>query len=409
MSRSLKFMQISDLHLDSSLASGRLALPREKRDRINHDMVRALVRSVNMAIEAEVDVILVPGDAWDDESVSLATAAQFFDVLAKAAPIPVIIAPGNHDPWHVLSFYNPAYYQDRTGQPHPANVHIFNSPQVTTMQVPRLPGITFYGCCFTENRPRRERILENLRCAEDAGINVLLLHGSQDDAVAPDPDAMATAPFSAAELLACGFDYTALGHYHRYSDIRDASGAIRAAYGGIPVARGLDETGDHYVLFGEIEKGGIRPDGELITEYVDVRHVKKISVDIDRSVISANELQSRISNALREAGTTADDIVYAALQGYTHPDVDNFKVDPEWRENQCFHLVIDQSALAPDYDDLETGPDTDKHVEGRFNQRMLELLQQAGDDEERKRLVRLARSVGLDALRGREVKPRNVY
>src|SRR5690606_24811815 len=104
------------------------------------------------------------------------------------------------------------------------------------------------------------------------------------------PDAMATAPFNSAELLAAGFDYTALGHYHRYSDIRDDRGMIRAAYGGIPVARGLDETGDHFVLLGEIEKGGIRPDGGLAKEYVDVRHVKKIAVEIDRSVVSAHEL-----------------------------------------------------------------------------------------------------------------------
>ncbi len=410
MSRSLRFLQISDLHLDSSLASGRLALPREKRERINQDMVRALVRSVNMAIEAEVEVILIPGDAWDDESVSLSTAAQFFDVLAKAAPIPVIIAPGNHDPSHVFSYYNPAYYQDRTGHPHPANVHIFSSPQVTAMRVPALPGVIFYGCCFTENRPRRERILKDVKCEDNAGdLHVMLLHGSQDDAIQPDPDAMATAPFSAAELLACGFDYTALGHYHRYSDIRDDSGAIRAAYGGIPVARGLDETGDHYALFGEIEKGGVRADSGLIAEYVDVRHIKKIQVEIDRSVISAHELESRIGDALRDAGTTADDIVYVSLEGYTHPDVDNFVVDPQWRENQCFHLVVDQSALVPDYEEFASGADADKHVEGRFNQRMLELLEQAGDDEEKKRLARLARSIGLDALRGREVKPRNVY
>ena len=81
-------------------------------------------------------------------------------------------------------------------------------------------------------------------------------------------------------------------------------GSVHEAF---PVARGLDETGDHFVLMGEIEKGGIRPDG-LIKEYVDVRHVKKIAVEIDRSVVSAHELQSRISNALREAGTTVYDI-----------------------------------------------------------------------------------------------------
>jgi len=390
------------------MASGRLALPAEKRVRINQDMVRALSRSINMAIEAEVDVILIPGDAWDDESVTLGTAAQFFDLLAKAAPIPVIIAPGNHDPYHVFSFYNPAYYQDRTGRSHPDNVYVFTDPRINSLRVPRLPDVTFYGCCFTENRPRRERCLDSLRPESDQGLHVLLLHGSQDDAVAPNPEAMATAPFSRNELLNCGFDYAALGHYHRYSDIRDELGRIRAAYGGIPVARGLDETGDHRVLLGELEKGGIRPDGGMIAEYVDVRHVKKLTVEVDRNVQSAHELESRITAALREAGTTVDDMVYVTLVGYTHPEIDTFSVDPEWRDAQCFHLVIDQSGLSPDYDDLDESSDAEKHVEGRFNQRMVELLSGAQSEEEVRR-IRLARSLGLDALRGREVKPRNVY
>ena len=331
MSRTLRFLQISVLHLDSSLASGRLALPREKRDRINHDIVRALGRSISLAIEAEVDVILIPGDAWDDESVELSTAAQFFDLLAKAAPIPVIIAPGNHDPYHVLSYYNSAYYQDRAGRSHPPNVHIFTSAQMQTIKVPTLPGVTFTGCCFTENRPRRERILADVNAPDGDDLHVLLLHGSQDDGFAPDPEALATAPFSAAELLDCRFDYAALGHYHRYSDIRDSGGRIRAAYGGIPVARGLDETGDHFIIFGEIEQGGVRPDPGLMTEYIDVRHVKKLAVEVDRSVLSASELETRISAALREAGTTVDDIVYVALRGYTHPDIDSFIVDADLR------------------------------------------------------------------------------
>jgi DNA repair exonuclease SbcCD nuclease subunit len=408
MSRTLRFMQISDLHLDSSLSGGRLGLPPEKRQRVNHDMARALIRAVEMARDAEVDVILMPGDAWDDESVNLQTAAQFFEVLGRAAPIPVIITPGNHDPYYVFSYYNPAFYLDQVGRPLPDNVHVFRTPEISRMALPELPGVYFYGCCFTENRPRSSRILAGTRAGAEDGLHVLLLHGSQDDGVAPNPEAFATAPFAAAELLDCGFDYTALGHYHRYSDIRGPAGNIRAAYGGIPVARGLDEMGDHFVLFGEIEKGGIRPDG-LVQEYVDVRHIKRLTVQVDRTVMTPLEQETRITAALREAGTTADDIIYVMLQGYTHPDVGTFTIDPDWCNRQCFHLVVDQSQLSPDYGELDEESASDKHVEGRFNQRMLQLLADAGDDARRERLVRMARTIGRDALRGREVKPRNVY
>ncbi len=408
MSPTLRFMQISDLHLDSSLTGGRLRLPREKRERINHDISRALMRAVDMAREAEVDVILVPGDAWDDESVSMSTAAHFFETLGRAAPIPVIITPGNHDPYYIFSYYNPVYYADQTGKPHPPNVHIFNTPEITRLQVPGLSGVTFYGCCFTENRPRAERILLGVRAGSEPGLHVLLLHGSQDDGIAPNPEALATAPFTAAELLECGFDYTALGHYHRYSDIRDDAGNIRAAYGGIPVARGLDETGDHFILLGEIEKGGVRPDA-LAPQYIDVRQIKRLPVEIDRTVLTHGDLEDRITTAMREAGVTADDMVYVELSGFTHPKIDSFTVDSDWCARQCFHMVVDQSGLVPDYGDLDEESATDKHVEGRFNQRMLELLGEARDDPKKQRLIRMARTLGLDALHGREVRRRNVY
>lgn len=408
MSRTLRFMQISDLHLDSSLAGGKLRLPQEKRERINHDMARALIRAVDMAREAEVDVILLPGDAWDDESVSMQTAAQFFEVLGRAAPIPVIIAPGNHDPNYIFSYYNPVYYEEQTGKTHPSNITIFNSPEITRLQLPQRPDVFFYGCCFIENRPRSSRILSGVKAGTEPGLHVLLLHGSQDDGFAPDPEALATAPFTSAELLESGFDYSALGHYHRYSDIRDGSGSIRAAYGGIPVARGLDETGDHFILLGEIESGGVRPEA-LIREYVDVRQIKRLQVTVDRTVISTADVETRIAEALREAGATADDIVYVELDGYTNPNIDSFHIDPDWCSRQCFHLVVEQSGLTPDYGDLDEESATDKHVEGRFNQRMLQLLSEADGNPRREKLVRMARTLGLDALHGREVKPRNVY
>src|SRR5947208_296508 len=124
----LRFLQFSDLHLECSLAGSKLRLPEGKRARIRRDLIVALKRIVEIAVSENVQAVLCPGDVWDDESVSFETAATFFDVMRELDPIPVFIAPGNHDPYTSFSFYNAACYERRAGTSHPPNVVIFNTP-----------------------------------------------------------------------------------------------------------------------------------------------------------------------------------------------------------------------------------------------------------------------------------------
>ncbi|MGI8904887.1 MAG: metallophosphoesterase family protein [Candidatus Sumerlaeaceae bacterium] len=408
---SVRFLQISDLHLDSSLGAGRLGLPQIKRARVQRDMAHALTRAMEIARDEEVDVILAPGDFWDDEGVSLKSASLVYDAFASVAPIPVLVAPGNHDPFNALSYHHPDYYLNKVRRAHPDNVSVFDQPAWKCVRFPHLPQVDFYGCCFTENRLRTDRLLASLQPEQADRLNVALLHGSRDDVVAPDRDGtrLMTAPFSRDELLHSGMDYAALGHYHRHSTIEDGSGLIRGAYGGIPVARGLDESGDHFVLLGEIATGGVKP--ELLQRIkLDVRRILRLPIAVDASLTNNTAVKDRVCSALRSAGVAKDDIVYATLEGRTHADVDHFDFDEAWCDNQCFHLVLDQSQLEPEYDlDALLADETaGKRIEGRFAKRIREMLEQA-ESPEQVRTLRAALNVGMDALQGREVKPRHVY
>ena len=410
-SLSLRFLQISDLHLDSSLGAGRLGLPPDKRARIQRDMAHALARAMEIARNEEVDVVLAPGDFWDDESVSLKSASLVYDAFASVAPIPVLVAPGNHDPYNGFSYHDPDYYRNKVRRTHPDNVTVFCKAEWETLRLPQLPQVVFHGCCFTENLPRTNRMLSSLRVDDASVLNVALLHGSRDDVVAPDRDGvrLMTAPFSREELLQSGMDYTALGHYHRHSIVEDDAGNIRAAYGGIPVGRGLDESGEHFVLLGEITAGGVKPES-LQRINLDVRRILRITVPVDASITNAAALKDRLCAALSAEGVAKDDMVYVTLEGQTHPDVEHFDVDQLWCDSQCFHLVVDQSHLEPEYDldALLTDETAGKRIEGRFAQRMRELLESAQNPEQA-RMLRAAMNIGMDALQGREVKPRHVY
>ena len=58
----------------------------------------ALRRVVALAKEEAVAFVVVAGDLFQDNQVSAETAYQATAILAEAAPIPVHVLPGNHDP-----------------------------------------------------------------------------------------------------------------------------------------------------------------------------------------------------------------------------------------------------------------------------------------------------------------------
>lgn len=411
----IRFVQFSDLHLDCKLLRSKLQLPAEKRAQINRDIQQGLACAVEIARDENADVVLVPGDLWDDESVSFESATFIYDRLASLAPVPVLIAPGNHDPYNRFSYHHPAYYREKVGKPHPANVHIFRSQQLEPVLVNSIENVAFYGCCFEENKPRRERLLAAFKPKQkmdntDDPINVLIMHASQDDQLRPSEDQVITAPFSARELLDTGFDYAAFGHYHRFSVIEDITGHVRGAYAGVPVARGLDETGEHYVLSGEIGRGGVLP-RTLKKHVVDKRRIVRVPVQIDSTVTNTAAAKELVCAALDAANIAKNDIAYVELHGRTHPEIGKFDFDRSWCDEQCFHVVVDQAALEAEYDldALLADETSNKRIEGRFAARMKALLEQSVDDADRQRLLRSAMAYGLDALNGREVQPRNVY
>jgi len=408
---SVRFLQFSDLHLDSRLGSSRLCLPAEKR-RIRHrETLRFLSTLPDLMREHRVQVVLCPGDLWDEESVSLETVTHLFDAFERLAPVPVIIAPGNHDFYHDCSYYHPAYYERKTGRRHPPNVRIFTSPVVESLCIPELPHVDFYGCCFERNVPQTERVLAGLqRLNHPDKLNVLLLHGSLDDRLAVQRSVGKdfTNPFSREELLASPFDYVALGHYHRYITIAASNGYVRGAYSGIPLARGLDETDEHYVLVGEIRKGGV-PQTEFKEIAVDSRRIWRITVALDPSVTNSRAAFERIAAEFRRLGVGTDDMVFVELEGLIHPDTEAFFFESQDFDSLCFHAVVDQSKLEPDYDvdSILIDEVSSKQVVGQFVRQMKEEIEFATDDRQRQ-ILGAALFYGLDALNGKPIRRRYV-
>lgn len=388
----LRFVQFADVHIDSSIG-GALSLPDEKRTALRRDIRSTFERACALAVDHRADVVLVPGDLFDFESVQMDTAAFLADAFRNIAPIRVFISPGNHDSLRPGNPYLPDW-----GVRWPENVHIFTSPEFESVCMDdrrcSIVGIAHSHRGITDRLPAPPI------CPNQHRINILLLHGSRDGYMPSEKENVM--PFSDTELLAHEFTYTALGHYHSFADIADGNGVTRAAYSGCIQGRALDETGEKFVILGEID-----PDGCVTLEKREVAPRRILNIEVNITGVSdSGAVNSRIESAISRAEPRECDIVFISLTGAISPAV---KIDTSALEssNSYFHLSISRSKVEPDYDLGALVRDSSaSSLRSAFARRMLEMETQAADEAER-RVLRDATYYGLYALDGRKLELRD--
>jgi DNA repair exonuclease SbcCD nuclease subunit len=395
--KTFRFLQFSDAHVDSRLTHSKLHWPPDKRDQRIREINELVQKVCGKAQQYKVEAILIPGDLWDDESVSAETVTMLIETFGAIAPIPVFITPGNHDFCTPVSYYSNETLRARGMRSWPENVFVFRSNQFDSLSHPTRPEVKITGRAFLQNVNITERLLGQSINRSDAEISVLMFHGSLLQYTGRDANLAGkiTAPFSKEELLAQGFSYTALGHYHHYTEVLDEVGRIRAAYAGSLAGRSISEIGPHYALLGEVAADGLCESFEKIR--VDDRMVCELEVDITDA--TAESMIERVGERLQACGATDADIVYLRLVGRLPYGARTDGIKEKFQHGY-FHLSVTDDTR-PGYD-LETfDPRT---TEGRFIAEITRMMEQVTDEAERARLDR-ALHYGLDALLQGEIKP----
>lgn len=403
----LTFLQISDLHLDSVLLSGRLALP-EPKARVRRDELRQiLTRALRLAKEHRTQIVLIPGDLFDDEAVTQDTVNFVIDHLGSIDPTPVIIAPGNHDFFSLGSPYNDGLLAARRQRRWPPNVHIFRDGAWATHVPQGLSDVTVTGMAHAANALLSQRLLAVPILRPEAahapgGIHLLMFHGSRDHARIPEGK-LRTLPFSEAELAAQGFDFAAVGHYHDHAALTSPDGRVLGAYAGCPAGRGVDEEGERHVLLGEVIKEGGSTRVRMEPVQLDPRVVRVVDVECTGAT-HRDALAARIEKALDERGAAPGDLIHLRLSGRVSPGIDT-RLPETLQGDRFFHLTADLSRLLPDYDLERYRDGTLRTTEARFAREMLGRME-AESDAARRRLLENALYYGLDALLQKNVVPR---
>jgi DNA repair exonuclease SbcCD nuclease subunit len=317
------------------------------------------------AAEWPADAVLIAGDLFDIDRVNRDTVAFLREVFELVRPIPVFIAPGNHDPFVPSSPYATEAW--------PANVFIFEGPEWSARELVQ-PPLTVHGFAF-DGADISANPFGLLEIPDDGRIHVALAHGYARDAT---PN---------------GLHYLALGHYHCPMAI-PGEYSTSVHYAGAPEGHDFNETGMRYCLEVEIDESAAVPQ-------VEVRQTPSSKTIYRNHSVDCTELadSQQIVDALRRLAQQEPlpQVAQVTLTGVCRPEV-----------RQELPGIYDAAAEAFAFLELvnETGPAEDYLALARestslglFVRRISEEIRDAPDENRRAMLIR-ARETGLAAYRG---------
>lgn len=376
----MRLIHTADVHLDACFAGA--GLPARAANRRRQSLRDVFQNIVHRAAEWPADALLIAGDLFEQERVTPDTVAFLKNLFVSVHPLPIVIAPGNHDPYITASPY--------AAESWPDNVVIFQRPSWHAAQLcdGRLVvhGFAFDGFEISSNP------FGSLAIPTDTAVHVALGHGTER--AHQPPDGKSYAPFDAETAFAPGLSYFALGHFHRLTEIPVSGGRWRMMYPGAPEGHGFDEPGEHVYLEVEIEEDNLRVTPTTSDRVRYTAHSLDVSslgstqdlVDVLRRLAAqcAVPQMSRVTLTGACAASLISDL--ASLKDALANDFE-------------FLMLEDATTATEDFEILAHDPTS----LGAFIRRLNEEIRDTPDPVRQRMLVR-ARTVGLASHRGHAVE-----
>ena len=263
----IKFIHTADIHLDSPLKG--LEIHEDAPvEAIRGATRRAFDNLIGLAIEEEVDFVLIAGDLYDGDWRDYNTGLFFAGQMGRldAAGIKVFIVSGNHD----------AASQITRAMPLPGNVTVFSSKKPQSVKLDDL-GVIIHGQSYS-SRAMSENLVAKYPQHDPGFFNIGLLHTSLTGREGHD----VYAPCTVDELKSRGYDYWALGHVHK-REVVSADPLI--IFPGNIQGRHIKETGAKGATLVTVEDGRI-----VKVEAVELDVLRWSSCPVDLSACETKEM-----------------------------------------------------------------------------------------------------------------------
>ena len=229
----MRIVHAADIHLDTPYRRHDAAL-RQRLQEAGRDAFRALV---TLAINESADALLIAGDLFDNEWLTIATERVLARGLAHLteAGVTVVYATGNHDPGRTN------YRAANIDWPS-SDFHLQKSQR--PKRIPVLRGVERVGWVVAAGHQtphESTNLAASFPPAPGPGPAVALLHADVGGAQgAPDDEAANVYAPAALSDLNPGYAYWALGHIHKRQRLREDPPAW---YPGNLQGRDFGETG----------------------------------------------------------------------------------------------------------------------------------------------------------------------
>jgi len=314
----VRFVHTADWQL--GMRASRLGKAGAKVREARFDTASAIVE---LAKKREVDFILIAGDLFEDNGVGNDTIYKTTEVLKEAAPIPVFIIPGNHDPGTADSVYDrPAWTSEV-----PGNVRVLREQK--PVELNKL-NVVLYPCPLTQKQSRADPTAWIVENDFDTGdmIRIGVAHGALDIhgreynfPIAPD------------RVETAALDYLALGDWHE-TYIYDAF----TAYSGTPEQTDFGEEGTGNVLLIEIADKGDEPK----IKKVRVALLQWLKWEAEAAPGGIEHLRQRI----RDLDDPERKLLRLALRGAVAPEVlQEIEALREFASSRLLHFELDDSGI----------------------------------------------------------------
>ncbi len=234
-----KFIHTADIHLDSPL-KGLEVHEDAPVEEIRGATRRALDNLIDLAIEEEVNFILIAGDLYDGDWKDYNTGLFFSARMGRLskAGIKVFIVSGNHD----------AASQLTKTLPLPDNVTLFSSKKPQFRKLDDI-GVIIHGQSYSY-RAVTENLASQYPQYDSNYFNIGLLHTSLTGREGHEN----YAPCTLDDLKSKGYDYWALGHVHKREIISKDPWIV---FPGNIQGRHIKETGAKGATLVTVEDGRI--------------------------------------------------------------------------------------------------------------------------------------------------------
>ena len=278
------FIHAADIHLDSAL-HGLERYDGAPVDEIRSATRRAFDNLIEVAIDEEVDFVLLAGDIYDGDWKDYNTGLYFMERMGRLREvgIRVFMVAGNHDSASQITKHLRL----------PDNVTMFATSKPERVVLDDL-GVAIYGQGF----PTRA-VTEDLSQAYPQGdpqlFNIGLLHTCLDGKPGHEP----YAPCTVDGLRSKGYQYWALGHVHKREEVSRDPWIV---FPGNIQGRHIRETGPKGCTLVTVDNGEV---SEVVHRDLDVLRWTLCEVDVTGAE-TVDDIYEQIREVMQQALDSAE-------------------------------------------------------------------------------------------------------